>query len=131
MENTRIPMGSIHVFAHPLRGGFVDQTIALKLCLKFRVCIVQSFFKTTTPAASADVPFLVKVSITDLNIRKGPGTDYARTQFISVGVYTIVEVKSGKGSTAGWGRPHEQARANERRGLDFARLYRPYIMKNI
>lgn len=38
------------------------------------------------------------------NIRKGPGTDYARTQFIPVGVYTIVEVKSGKGSTAGWGR---------------------------
>ena len=60
--------------------------------------------KTTAPAASADVPFLVKVSITDLNIRKGPGTDYARTQYIPTGVYTIVEVKSGKGSTAGWGR---------------------------
>ena len=59
---------------------------------------------TTAPAASADVPFLVKVSISDLNIRKGPGTDYDRTQFIPVGVYTIVEVKSGKGSTAGWGR---------------------------
>ena len=60
--------------------------------------------KTTAPAASADVPFLVKVSISDLNIRKGPGTDYARTQFVPVGVYTIVEVKYGKGSTAGWGR---------------------------
>ena len=59
---------------------------------------------TTAPAASADVPFLVKVSISDLNIRKGPGTDYDRTQFIPVGVYTIVEVKSGKGSTTGWGR---------------------------
>ena len=59
---------------------------------------------TTALAASADVPFLVKVSISDLNIRKGPGTDYDRTQFIPVGVYTIVEVKSGKGSTAGWGR---------------------------
>jgi hypothetical protein len=46
----------------------------------------------------------VKVSISDLNIRKGPGTDYARTQYIPVGIYTIVEVKSGKGSTAGWGR---------------------------
>ena len=57
--------------------------------------------KTTTAAA---VPFLVQVSITDLNIRKGPGTDYARTQYIPVGIYTIVEVKSGKGSTAGWGR---------------------------
>lgn len=53
---------------------------------------------------TADVPFLVKVSISDLNIRKGPGTDYARTQYIPVGVYTIMEVKSGKGSIAGWGR---------------------------
>jgi len=60
--------------------------------------------KTTAPTAP-DVPFLVKVSITDLNIRKGPGTDYDRTgQFTGIGVFTIVEVKSGKGSTAGWGR---------------------------
>ena len=59
--------------------------------------------KTTTPV-TPDVPFLVRITITDLNIRKGPGTDYDRTQFIPVGVYTIVEVKSGKGSTAGWGR---------------------------
>lgn len=49
------------------------------------------------------VPFLVKVSINDLNIRKGPGTDYDRAQFIPVGVYTIVEVKSGAGASA-WGR---------------------------
>lgn len=49
------------------------------------------------------VPFLVKVSISDLNIRKGPGTDYDRVQFIPIGVYTIVEVKSGKGASA-WGR---------------------------
>lgn len=56
-------------------------------------------------ASAADVPFLVKVSITDLNIRKGPGTDYAKTgKFTGKGVFTIVEVKSGKGSTAGWGR---------------------------
>ena len=53
---------------------------------------------------SAAVPFLVKVSISDLNIRKGPGTDYDRTKFIPVGIYTITEVKSGQGSSAGWGR---------------------------
>ena len=53
---------------------------------------------------SAAVPFLVKVSISDLNIRKGPGTNYERTKFIPVGIYTITEVKSGQGSTAGWGR---------------------------
>lgn len=51
------------------------------------------------------VPFLVRVSITDLNIRKGPGTDYSRTgQYTGEGVFTIMEVKSGQGSTAGWGR---------------------------
>lgn len=56
-------------------------------------------------ASAADVPFLVKVSINDLNIRKGPGTDYAKTgKFTGKGVFTIVKVKSGKGSTAGWGR---------------------------
>ena len=30
-------------------------------------------------------------------------TDYDRVQFIPIGVYTIVEVKSGKGASA-WGR---------------------------
>ena len=56
-------------------------------------------------ASAADVPFLVKVSINDLNIRKGPGTDYAKTgKFTGKGVFTIVEVQSGQGSTAGWGR---------------------------
>ena len=49
-------------------------------------------------------PFLVKVSISDLNIRTGPGTDYSRVQFCPPGIYTIVEVKRGKGSAAGWGR---------------------------
>lgn len=58
--------------------------------------------KTTTAMA---VPFLVKITISDLNIRKGPGTDYAKIgTFTGKGVFTIVEVKSGKGSTAGWGR---------------------------
>ena len=53
---------------------------------------------------SAAVPFLVKVSISNLNIRKGPGTNYDRTKFIPVGIYTITEVRSGQGSSAGWGR---------------------------
>ena len=49
--------------------------------------------------------FRVKVRVTDLNIRKGPGTNYAKTgKFTGVGVFTITEVKSGKGSTAGWGK---------------------------
>ena len=51
------------------------------------------------------VPFLVRVSITDLNIRKGPGTDYSKVgQYTGKGVFTIMEVRSGQGSTTGWGR---------------------------
>lgn len=55
--------------------------------------------------SNADCPFMVKVSIPDLNIRKGAGTNTAKTgAYTGVGVFTIVEVKDGKGSDAGWGR---------------------------
>ena len=54
---------------------------------------------------NADCPFLVRISINDLNIRKGAGTNYARTgKYTGKGVFTIVEVKSGTGSAKGWGR---------------------------
>ena len=61
--------------------------------------------KVYTPKSSVAVPFLVRVSIRDLNIRKGPGTNYGKTgQYTGIGVFTIVEVADGQGSTAGWGR---------------------------
>ena len=41
------------------------------------------------------VPFLVKVSISDLNIRSGAGTIFVRVQFCPPGVYTIIDVKAG------------------------------------
>ena len=57
---------------------------------------------TLTPTA---VPFLVKVSISDLRIRSSPGTDTAATgKFTGAGVFTITEVKDGPGSAKGWGR---------------------------
>lgn len=49
-------------------------------------------------------PFIVKVNIPDLNIRKGPGTNYAKTNTVTgIGSFTIVEVQSGIGSEKGWG----------------------------
>ena len=55
--------------------------------------------------SNADCPFIVKVSVPDLNIRKGAGTDTAKTgKFTGVGVFTIVEVKNGKGAVKGWGK---------------------------
>ena len=57
------------------------------------------------PQAAAGVPFKVKVDILDLRIRTGAGTDYAKTgEYTGKGVFTITEVKAGKGSTAGWGK---------------------------
>lgn len=53
----------------------------------------------------SDVPFSVKVSIRDLNIRTGPGINYSRTgKFTGVGTFTITKVESGSGSTKGWGK---------------------------
>lgn len=51
----------------------------------------------------ADVPYLAYVSINNLNIRKGPGTNYGKSGVTGVGVFTIVEVQNGVGSNAGWG----------------------------
>lgn len=54
---------------------------------------------------NTNVPFMVKIDISDLNIRKGPGTNYEKTgSTTGVGSFTIVEVKQGQGSTSGWGR---------------------------
>lgn len=48
--------------------------------------------------------YLVQVSISNLNIRKGPGTNYARTgRFTGKGVFTIVEESKGPGATL-WGK---------------------------
>ena len=56
-------------------------------------------------APKNECPFLVKVDIDDLNIRKGAGTNTAKTgKYTGKGVFTIVEVRQGKGATAGWGK---------------------------
>ena len=55
--------------------------------------------------SNADCPFMVKVSIDDLNIRKGAGTNTTKTgRYTGKGVFTIMEVKNGKGSDNGWGK---------------------------
>lgn len=59
---------------------------------------------TVTDTATSSVPYTVKVTISNLNIRKGPGTNYAKTgKYTGKGVFTIVEESAGAGSTEGWG----------------------------
>lgn len=60
--------------------------------------------KPTGGTAGATVtPYLVRVKITNLNIRKGPGTNYGATGYIQPGIYTIVAESTGKGA-AKWGK---------------------------
>lgn len=55
-------------------------------------------------------PYKVRVAIADLNIRKGPGTNYAKTgKYTGKGTFTIVEEKIGQGSTKGWGKLKSKA----------------------
>jgi hypothetical protein len=63
--------------------------------------------------AETSKEFKVKVGIPNLNIRKGPGMNYdTHGRFTGVGVFTIVEVKTGNGSTSGWGllKAYEKSR---------------------
>lgn len=59
----------------------------------------------TSKATNSTSSFKVQIAISDLNIRKGPGTNYAATgKFTGKGVFTIVETKQGTGSAKGWGK---------------------------
>jgi N-acetylmuramoyl-L-alanine amidase len=56
-----------------------------------------------TPTTSKS--YLVRVTASSLNIRKGAGTNYAVVGLITdKGTYTIIEESKGKGSDKGWGK---------------------------
>jgi len=57
----------------------------------------------TNTAPMSAVPYKVRITVTDLNIRKGPGTNNARVSTIEPGVYTIVSEATGQGATL-WGK---------------------------
>lgn len=61
--------------------------------------------KTDSPNDSTPlIPYLIKVTANSLNIRKGPGTNYAVVGNIKdKGVYTIIEERAGTGAKL-WGK---------------------------
>jgi flagellum-specific peptidoglycan hydrolase FlgJ len=97
-------------------GGYATSTTYVdNLCSiieKWSLTKYDVVASTTTATAStsktmtnADCPFSVQVSISTLNIRKGPGTNYNKTgTFTGKGVFTITAVQSGAGSKKGWGK---------------------------
>ena len=48
--------------------------------------------------------FLVYIDISNLRIRKGPGTNYGYNGYTGKGTFTIVETAAGPGSDLGWGK---------------------------
>lgn len=64
-------------------------------------CIIGDTVKDTN--SKEFKPYKVKVSIDDLYIRKGPGTNHEKNGFCPVGIYTIIEESEGKGATK-WGK---------------------------
>lgn len=87
-------------------GGYAtSSTYVSNLCSIIERWNLTKYDATVSTASADSCPFLVRVSINDLNIRKGAGTNYARTgKYTGKGVFTIVEVKSGTGSAKGWDR---------------------------
>lgn len=87
-------------------GGYAtSSTYVSNLCSIIERWNLTKYDATVSTAPADSCPFLVRVSINDLNIRKGAGTNYTRTgKYTGKGVFTIVEVKSGTGSAKGWGR---------------------------
>lgn len=58
----------------------------------------------TVVKKSDGLPYMVQVTIDNLYIRRGPGTNYAKDGFTGKGIFTITDVKTGKGSKTGWGK---------------------------
>ena len=56
-----------------------------------------------TEAAAAFSSYRVRVEISDLNIRTGPGTNNGSKGYIKPGVYTIIEEATGAGASK-WGK---------------------------
>jgi len=68
------------------------------------VVYAPSAAKVETETEAAFEPYRVRIRITNLNIRKGPGTNYGKTgQFTGAGVFTIIAESDGAGASK-WGK---------------------------
>ena len=82
-------------------GTTVDTLVELNGIQNPNLIVVGQVLKL--PGAAGFEPYTVKVSVTQLRIRSGPGTDTDSKGFIAPGVYTIVEEADGPGAKR-WGK---------------------------
>lgn len=95
--------------AQSQKGAFHDLTLA-KACAESNTgysVFDESGNAVYTPASDStpetvSFPYKVRVRIDDLNIRRGPGTNYASRGYTGAGVFTIVDEADGPGATR-WG----------------------------
>lgn len=70
----------------------------------FRKDVVIAMNESIDKSGKEEENYLVRVKIPDLNIRKGPGTNYAKIrEYTGEGIFTIVEEADGKGAEK-WGK---------------------------
>ncbi len=89
-------------------GGYATDTAYVdKICTMIKKWnLTQYDVKADTSSKEETIfkSYIVKVDVSDLNIRKGPDTDYAKTgKYTGKGKFTIVEESAGKGASK-WGR---------------------------
>lgn len=64
----------------------------------------KQIYPVSAPTPTTASSYMVKVAIPDLNIRRGPGTNYAKTgRYTGIGSFTIVEESAGQGASK-WGK---------------------------
>ena len=107
-------------------GGYAtSSTYVEKLCSiieRYELTKYDVVAAAVKPVPDGFQPYMVRVNISDLNIRKGPGTNYAKWgKYTGVGAFTIVDEADGKGASK-WGLL--KSYAGERNGwisLDYAK----------
>ena len=116
----RYGLGIDRLYTHNHWMGLADRIVpgASKNCPvyilphweKFRAAVKKELERLSGKADTSDggteeskTPYLIRITVTDMNIRKGPGTNYSVVGVIKPGAYTIVLEAAGQGATA-WGK---------------------------
>ena len=95
-SDTKSQLGAFSVLANA--KSLVDKNLGYKVFDESGKVVYEKGGTST-----ASVPYIVRVTATDLYIRRGAGTNYGTNGFIKPGVYTIVEEQDGQGATK-WGK---------------------------
>lgn len=77
--------------------------IANKVNTKLGVSGGTTSTTTTAPSTSTNTSYIAQITVTNLRIRSGPGTNYNVVSVIKPGCYTIVQESTGTGASK-WGK---------------------------